>query len=141
MTSAGSRRRLGHRSAFRDVFAHDQDPHNLGYVEGLTFGPDGNLYVTDSGGQGRVERYNGTTGAYIGTFARPSDPGGITFGPDGNLYVANRGGNDVLRFNGTTGALIDTFVAASTYVAVLKCVLIVEVEVLADSHMSEGIAS
>ena len=89
---------------------------------GLTFGPDGNLYVTGEKNVAGVRtdhvyRYNGTTGAFIDVFANaPVEPlatlFGIKFGPDGNLYVANIRGNSVLRFNGTTGALIDNFVAA-----------------------------
>src|SRR4029077_15433537 len=51
--------------------------------EGLVFGPDGNLYVSDNVGA-RVLRFNGTTGALIGTF--PSGPElnvplGLTFTP------------------------------------------------------------
>jgi streptogramin lyase len=86
---------------------------------GLTFGPDGNLYVT--GEQviagvrtGFVFRYDGTTGAFIDLFANTGDPGtfGIKFGPDGNLYVSTINFNTVSRFNGTTGAFIDNFVAS-----------------------------
>jgi streptogramin lyase len=75
-----------------------------GLVEtsGITFGPDGNLYVTDDV-TGTVKRYNGTTGAYIGDFGSGlTTPGQLIFGPDGNLYVSSR--DSIARFNGTTGA-------------------------------------
>ena len=81
---------------------------------GLTFGPDGNLYInshkTDS-----VLRFDGKTGAPRGVFAvgpELQQPAGLAFGPDGNLYVASHGPNPVLRYDGVTGALIDIFVAA-----------------------------
>ena len=37
----------------------------------VTFGPDGNLYTAVGTGPGynTIERYNGTTGAFMGTFA------------------------------------------------------------------------
>ena len=78
------------------------------------FGPDGNLYVT-SFGTNQVLRYNGTTGALLGTFVAAGSgglslPRGLTFGPDGNLYVGSFGSGDVLRYNGATGAFIDDFV-------------------------------
>ncbi|MFL6438674.1 MAG: PxKF domain-containing protein [Terriglobales bacterium] len=90
---------------------------------GLTFGPDGNLYVGGSSQSGAILKYNGQTGALIGVFvARNSGglifPEGMTFGPDGNLYVANNSPDptiqDVLRFDGKTGAFIDQFVTADT---------------------------
>jgi streptogramin lyase len=94
----------------------------LNNPRGLTFGPDGNLYVTGnitqpSGGfTGHVFRYNGTTGAFIDVFANTSDatPFGVKFGPDGNLYVVNLTDHSVSRFDGLTGAFIDDFVPGST---------------------------
>src|SRR5262249_41570551 len=61
-----------------------------------------------------VLRFNGTTGALLGTFV-PTRSGGLTFplggtfGPDRNLYVSNPDADDVLRYNGITGAFITTF--------------------------------
>src|SRR5216684_1920840 len=62
---------------FIDVFASGGG--ELG-SQGITFGPDGNLYV-----------------------------GGVYFGPDGNLYVSSHYTADVLRYNGQTGEFIDAF--------------------------------
>ncbi len=65
---------------------------------GLTFGPDGHLYVssyeTDS-----VLRYNGTTGAFIDEFVAAGSgglksPTGLTFGPLGNTVADNDGIED-----------------------------------------------
>jgi WD40 repeat protein len=59
-----------------------------------------------------VTQFNGTTGAFVSTFAHTGgigNPVGIAYGADGNLYVANVATNNVLRFNGLTGAFIDTF--------------------------------
>src|SRR5205823_3419834 len=64
-----------------------------------------------------VLRYNGTTGASMGTFASGgglSAPTGLTFGPDGNLYVASQNTDSVLRYNGTTGAFLNTFVSTGS---------------------------
>jgi uncharacterized membrane protein len=59
-----------------------------------------------------ILRYDGTTGAFIDTFAAGggvNDPLGLAIGPDGNLYVASANTNNVLRYNGVTGAPIDAF--------------------------------
>jgi len=92
----------------------------LNGASGLTFGPDGNLYVT-SVFTNEVLRYNGTTGAPIGTgvfvaagSAGLDGPFGLTFGPDGNLYVASSGTDEILRYDGTTGAPVGDAVFVST---------------------------
>src|SRR5262249_59406016 len=78
---------------------------NLSGPVHAVFGPDGNLYVS-SIDNGKVLRYNGTTGAFLNTFVDNiphgfvvTDPQtqagfaigplGLAFGPDGNLYVSN----------------------------------------------------
>ncbi len=58
-------------------------------------------------------RYDGTTGAFLGTFASGGGliaPYGIQFGPDHNLYVAGGVSGNVVRYNGITGQFIDQFV-------------------------------
>jgi hypothetical protein len=107
----------------------------------MVFGPDGtndgklDLYVSDTENF-TVDRYDGTTGAFKGTFVTSGSGGldtsqGIAFGSDGNLYVASgnwfttsngpfySGNGDfpagaVLRFEGPAGkdpgAFLGTFV-------------------------------
>ena len=79
--------------------------------EGMTFGPDGHLYVSDYDGD-TVYRFNGSTGASMGVFISvtfPNKPEDITFGPDCrnpdvdgklSLYVASEPGNGVLCYQG-----------------------------------------
>jgi sugar lactone lactonase YvrE len=78
---------------------------------GLTFGPDGDLYV-GSALTDQVLRYDGTSGVFLGVFAQGGgldDPRQVNFGPDGELYVANAATNSILRFDGRTGAPLGTF--------------------------------
>jgi len=85
--------------------------------EGVTRGPDGNIYV--AGGDGNnVLKFNGSTGAFIGTFVTAGSGGlqsarGVAFGPDGNLFVTSFGTNQVLEYNGTTGAFIGVFASGT----------------------------
>ncbi len=110
----------------------------LDHPQGLTFGPDGTLYVANAAfaGNPNVLRFQGpsgrTPGAFLGTFVTVGSGGlftpfGLVFGPDGNndgaqdLYVANgdltglkaRNGT-VKRYDGVTGAFIDTYVTAKS---------------------------
>lgn len=89
-------------------------PTRLDGPVGITFGPDGNLFVasryTDS-----VLRYDGRSGTLLNAFVPPrsgdlNSPFFLVFGPDGQLYVSSSGNHSVLRFDGTTGAFLDTFI-------------------------------
>lgn len=128
----------GTNGAFKGVFVA-ADSGLISDPLGLTFGPDGNLYVADFG-IGAVLRFQGPSGRTPGApmpsagnsgavFIAPGTGGllarplGVIFGPDGNddgcqdVYVSNitftgfygKNGN-VRRYDGLTGAFIDTFV-------------------------------
>jgi hypothetical protein len=93
-------------------------------VWGVTFGPDGNLYVVDNTSNA-VFRYQGPSGATPGaplpatgqtgaTFVVAgsgglSGPTDLAFGSDRNLYVNGSAG--VLKFDGSTGAFVSTYAA------------------------------
>src|SRR5262249_37766555 len=81
---------------------------------GLTFGPDGNLYVADFV-HSSVARVNGATGEFMDTFVFPGSgglngPTGIIFGSCNHLCVSSADNNMVLRYHGTTGTFIDIFI-------------------------------
>ena len=92
---------------------------------GLTFGPDGNLYVS-SVDNNRILRYDGTTGAFMDTFV-PAGSGGLKgpqaliFRGDGFLYVSNFGTNPlpnfhdgkVTRYDASTGTFDSLYVSSS----------------------------
>lgn len=89
---------------------------------GIAWGPNGDLYATEKGTGGVIKRFNGTTGALIGTFVSDSGNFGegidIDFGPDGNLYVSVNPDNEILQYggpnHGSPGTLLSTFVAPAS---------------------------
>ncbi len=96
---------------------------DLYQTRGMTFGPDGNLYIS-SGGVDKITRVDGVTGVPIplgtdGTFVAAAagglnQPMGLTFGPDGRLYVSSYLTNAINVYNGTTGAPLGLFVPAAS---------------------------
>jgi DNA-binding beta-propeller fold protein YncE len=90
----------------------------LSSARGVTFGPDGDLYVA-SFGTSEVLRYDGTTGTFLNAFVSAGSgglslPRDLVFGPDSNLYVSSYGSGSILRYNGATGAFMDTFVSSGS---------------------------
>src|SRR3954447_15508341 len=108
--------------AFADTFI-PTGAGGINFVTSMAWGPDGNLYIGDSG-TSSIARYDGTTGAFIGTFVAPGSGGldypvSLVFGLDGNLYAANIQRplwttGSVLKYDGTTGAFLTTFVASGS---------------------------
>jgi DNA-binding beta-propeller fold protein YncE len=75
----------------------------LSNPEGVTLGPDKNLYVANGDGN-NVLKFNGTTAAFMGVFVAAGSGGllsarDVAFGPDGDLCVTSFGPNQVLRFD------------------------------------------
>jgi hypothetical protein len=108
----------GATGAFITTFARGE---GLLAPQGLVFGPNGNLFVSDISSQ--VLEYNGTTGAFITDFIPEGSGGllggrGLVFGPNGNLFVTSievgTGLGQVLEYNGTTGAFITDFVSTGS---------------------------
>jgi sugar lactone lactonase YvrE len=80
------------------------DSGGLQSTGGITFGPDGNLYVTDPQ-QSEIYEYDGTTGSFISVYVSAgaggvNQPYGIKFGSDGDLYACSFGSNQILKYEG-----------------------------------------
>lgn len=84
---------------------------------GLAFGPNGDLFATTNN---RVVRFDGKTGALVGTFAAnvTNGPQGILFIPGAQpgsslMLVGAANGQFVQSFDGTTGASLGNFTSGA----------------------------
>lgn len=82
------------------------DASQVNRAIGLGFDPDSALLYVTNLTNDRLDRYNGTTGAFVDSVGGFSDPAGVTFVPEpvgmASLLVA--GGFALLRRRGATGA-------------------------------------
>lgn len=95
------------------AFVHQSDNGGMDRSTGMAWGLDGNLYV-GSLNTNQVLRFDGTTGALLGTFISGVDSPavqGLVFRPDGKLYVLSRNAAEVQRFDAATGTFLDIFIA------------------------------
>jgi streptogramin lyase len=78
--------------AFHQTGGISEFPVPNGHPDGITAGPDGNLWFTEDIG-GNIGRIS--TSGTITEFPLPfgSSPDGITAGPDGNLWFTDEDGN------------------------------------------------
>src|SRR5262245_13681569 len=85
----------------------------------LIFVPGGDLLVAYQNSS-TVQRYDSTTGAYVGNFTSGrtlSATRAMAFGPDSNLYLNSQTGtntSEIDRFNGVTGAFMNVFAVSGS---------------------------
>jgi DNA-binding beta-propeller fold protein YncE len=119
------------KGAFIGPLVTSSNPNGPFAPRGIVMGgPHQTLYIADMGNlgdpagpAGRLERFDGKTGAFLGDlvptgFTGEFNPRGVVFGPDGNVYVSVRNlapaGGEVLRFNPVTGAFLGDFVDSNS---------------------------
>ncbi|HVT27503.1 MAG TPA: hypothetical protein VHE81_05735 [Lacipirellulaceae bacterium] len=108
----------GTEDNYNKVFRFDEQGNKLpndiptsagiSFPTGIAVGPDGNIYVSDSG-MGRIVYFDGQTGAALGTFASGFAPAQLDFGPNGDLYVSEFFGENVRKYDAHAGANFGQF--------------------------------
>ena len=108
----------------------------------MTFGPDGQFYVSNAFGTESVVKIDGRTGKLISTFIKDPALGfplGLTWDARGNLLVVNQGGNEVRRYDGITGKFLN--LAATAVNGGLNGGLFAAIMSTADAFLNIGAAA
>jgi DNA-binding beta-propeller fold protein YncE len=77
------------------------DPHDVIIPQGMKFGPDGNLYVADGGGNQTIHVYDQAGNSVTNLGLHDPNllaPRGVAFDSQNNLWVANQSGG-IAKFN------------------------------------------
>jgi DNA-binding beta-propeller fold protein YncE len=89
----------------------------LNDLQGMTVGPDRQLYMTSFNTRQVLRSDGRTTSVFIPAnekeINRISRPDDVKFGPDGNAYVADWDNNRIVKFDGRTGAFISVFASGN----------------------------
>jgi streptogramin lyase len=91
-------------------------PFSAAQAQDLTFGPNGNLFVS-GGNSGGVMEFDGASGAFVGDFVPPGAGNtGLVFDDYGRLLVStNESGNArVVEYDAVTGDLLGDFFPAGS---------------------------
>jgi hypothetical protein len=99
----GFNRRTGAHAAFVDFTAHEP-----GFLNDVAFGPDGRLYITDTG-RGRVYRITNGTAEVAVEDSMTGPPNGITWDAGRNRFLLATWGNarTLRTYDPVTGALAE----------------------------------
>jgi sugar lactone lactonase YvrE len=89
---------------------YDGTPASVFNPQGMKFGPNGDLYIADLGGNGVVHLFD-PTGNSVTTLLPAGTPTAVAFGPNGNLYAATSAGAE--EYDSTTQSF-NTIVIAAT---------------------------
>ena len=109
---SGRVQRFGHDGSFEVGWRMPRVDN--GKPTGMSFGPDGLLYVADThehrilvfDRDGLIVKSLGSYGQGRGEFVYPTD---VAFAPDGRMFVSEYGGNDRIQVFDTAGQCIDEF--------------------------------
>jgi hypothetical protein len=112
----------GTETNYNKVFRFDEQGNKLPndiptsagafFPTGIAVSPAGDIYVSAYGAQPQaILRFDGQTGASLGTFATDLGPAQLAFGPDGNLYVSEFFGTNVRVYDAHPGANFGTRLA------------------------------
>ncbi|MFQ5589892.1 MAG: M12 family metallo-peptidase [Phycisphaerae bacterium] len=114
--SSGRIMRVSVDGGWPEVFV-SEGSGGLAEPSGLTFAPNGNLFVASYADSAVIE-FDATTGAAVRTFVTSGAGGllrpyGLIFGPNGNLFVTSSD-NRVLEYSGANGTYVGAFVATGS---------------------------
>jgi DNA-binding beta-propeller fold protein YncE len=99
--------------AFQGVFV---DLPSQQFAQELVYSPTGDLYlgIRLGAGGGKIQRYNGQTGAFLSEFNVAERIPFLTFGPNGDLFGSDFFGDKVHRYNSLSGAYLGEFVTSQS---------------------------